>query len=384
MGRKGYRFMITQEKSKEELVLQMRTKRIKNKVKKVRKQKIAFVSLIAVVAVMSAVICSASATAISITEINEFDGVTKTKTVYTMKSGSVGEILSKENVTVGDNDKINVSVNDVIDDTDEIIITRGKEITIVADGVETSAVVTKADAHDALVEAGYIPGEADEISVENGEDLKDSDKVQLISVSSTVESVNEEIQNQVKYIDDPTIPEGETKVIEEGSMGTRQIKSNVLYRAGQEVSRELVSDTVVCEPVNRIIAVGKKKTSVPAMSASSGVYESQGTINGMSYSRKITMSATAYSTSPSENGGYTVSAMGNKLGFGIVAVDPSVIPLGSKVFVTSTDGSWTYGVASAEDTGGAIKGNKIDLCYDGTPSSVNQFGRRSCVVYVLN
>ena len=376
--------MITQEKNKEELVLKMRDERRKKKQKKVRRQKIGVVSMIMVIAIISAVICSASATAINITEINEFDGVKKTRTVYTMKRDSVGEVLSKENVTIGDNDRINVGVDDAVSDNDEIIITRGKEITIVADGVETSAVVTKADAHDALVEAGYIPGEADEISVENGEDLKDSSKVQLISVSSTVEAVNEEIQNEVLYIDDPTMPEGETKVIEEGSIGTRQIKSNVLYRSGEEVSRELVSDTVVTEPKNRVIAIGKKKSAVPAISRSGGVTESNGTINGMSYSRKITMSATAYSTSPSENGGYTVSAMGNKLGFGIVAVDPSVIPLGSKVFVTSTDGSWTYGVASAEDTGGAIKGNKIDLCYDGTPSSVNQFGRRSCVVYVLN
>jgi 3D (Asp-Asp-Asp) domain-containing protein len=75
--------------------------------------------------------------------------------------------------------------------------------------------------------------------------------------------------------------------------------------------------------------------------------------------------------------------MGNQLGYGIVAVDPSVIPLGSKVYVTSADGSWTYGVASAEDTGGAIKGNKIDLCYSGSSSDVNGFGRRSCVVYIL-
>ena len=93
------------------------------------------------------------------------------------------------------------------------------------------------------------------------------------------------------------------------------------------------------------------------------------------------MTATAYSTDPSENAGYTVSAMGNPLGYGIVAVDPNVIPLGSTVYVTAPDGSWVYGVASAEDTGGAIKGNKIDLCF---PYNNDAFGRRSCVVYVLD
>ncbi len=376
--------MITKEESKKEIILKMHSKREQKKKKKVRRQKFTVISLIASMAVVSAVICTQTAMAINITEINEFSGTTKTKTVYTMKKDSVGELLSKENVTLCDNDKINVCVDDVISGDKDIVITRGKEIVIVADGVETSAVVTKADVHDALVEAGYIPGETDEISVDSGGDLKDSSRVELVSVSSTVDTVNEEIQNTVQYIDDASMPEGETKVIEEGSVGTRQIKSNVLYRKGEEISREVVSDTVVAEPVNRVIAIGKKKTVSPVQASSGGVREENGTINGMSYSRKITMTATAYSTSPSENGGYTVSAMGNQLGFGIVAVDPSVIPLGSRVYVTSTDGSWTYGVASAEDTGGAIKGNKIDLCYEGSVSSVNQFGRRSCIVYVLD
>jgi 3D (Asp-Asp-Asp) domain-containing protein len=68
---------------------------------------------------------------------------------------------------------------------------------------------------------------------------------------------------------------------------------------------------------------------------------------------------------------------------GYVAVDPKVIPLGSKLYITTPSGNIVYGMAVAADTGGAIKGNKIDLYYN-TYSECVQFGRRTCTVYVLS
>lgn len=377
-------FMCTQEKR--EMILALREKRKRREQKKKRKFFASLTALTAAAAVTAGMVLTVSAKEVSITEIDEFSGTNETKTIYTIGNSSVGEILEKQDVVVNDTDKLNVDINSNIDDSSDIVITRGKEITIVANGVEQNAVVTKADAVDALVEAGHIPGESDEIKVDNGSDLKDSDKIELITVSDVQEVQNEDIENGVDYINDDTLDEGQTKVIDEGQTGRREIVSNVTYRSGEEASREIISDNVTVEARNKVIAVGTKKKAVPA-SANTGktsTVDENGTINGMSYSKKITMTATAYSTSPSENGGYAVSALGNPLGYGIVAVDPSVIPLGSKVYVAAADGSWTYGVASAEDTGGAIKGNKIDLCYEGSVGEVNQFGRRSCVVYVLN
>lgn len=378
--------MSTQEKSKEALLKEVHQKREKRRLGRKRRRLISLAAAITILVSTTGVVFSVSAKEINITEIDEFNGKNETKTVYAM-GGSVGEVLDRHELELDVTDRINVPVDTQITDDKDIIIKRGKEITIVADGIETNAVVTTTDARDALVEAGYIPSEMDEISVHNGDDLKDSDKIELISVSKTEDIVNETIEFGIDYVDDPNILEGETKVIEEGQNGTREIKSYVTYRAGEEVHREVLSESVTLEPKNKVIAVGTKKpeTKVTMPKAKSvSVSDTGGTINGMSYSKKITMTATAYSTSPSENGGYTVSALGNPLGFGIVAVDPSVIPLGSKVYITSTDGSWTYGIASAEDTGGAIKGNKIDLCYEGSTSEVNKFGRRNCIVYVLN
>lgn len=93
--------------------------------------------------------------------------------------------------------------------------------------------------------------------------------------------------------------------------------------------------------------------------------------------RVLDMIATAYTASPSENGGSTRSATGNSLIFGVVAVDPRVIPLGTKLYVEG------YGFAYACDTGGAIKGNRIDLLMPSRSAS-NQWGRRHVKVHVLS
>jgi 3D (Asp-Asp-Asp) domain-containing protein len=230
-----------------------------------------------------------------------------------------------------------------------------------------------------------LPQENDEITID-GANVATSDTIELVAVDSKEVEVTSSVDFDTEYVEDSTLEKGKTKVITEGEKGEKVSVQKVTYRDGEEISRETLSEDITSEPVTQVVAKGTKEAVKTVTSPSKGsVFSSDtgNTINGMKYTKKITMQATAYSTSPSENGGYTVSAMGNPLGHGIVAIDPSVVPLGSKVYVESTDGSWTYGIASAEDTGGAIKGNRIDLCYEGSVASVNTFGRRSCNVYIL-
>ena len=104
----------------------------------------------------------------------------------------------------------------------------------------------------------------------------------------------------------------------------------------------------------------------------------------LNYKYVIECNATAYDLSAEENGGYAgQTATGVPLDKGVIAVDPRVIPLGSRVYIEALDGSWTYGYAVAADTGGAIKGNRVDLCYRSRSECI-QFGRRKCRVYILN
>ena len=374
--------MTTEEKRKQLIIAGIEKRRKEKKLKKLRRRVSALVMVSVMVMTSVFAIYSAGAKEITVTEINEFNGTNKSTTIKT-RSNSVKEVLEQTGHSVGELDKLNVPMDSEVNDNDDIIIKRGKQITIKSDSGEYVANITKADTTDALVEAGYIPGEFDEVTT-NGNSLAESDTIEVVSVSTTQEKTESEIDYTTEYIEDSDLLKGETRVVSEGQTGVKSTTNKVTYKNGNEISREAISEDIITPAKNRVIAKGTKEATPSAVSSSSSKASDTGkTINGMKYSKKITMTATAYSTSPSENGGYTVSAMGNPLGFGIVAIDPSIVPLGSKVYVTSTDGSWTYGVASAEDTGGAIKGNRIDLCYSGSVSEVNKFGRRSCVVYIL-
>ncbi len=379
--------MTTQEQQRQELLRDFRERREKKRLAKQlarkRRRIAAAAVLVAVSVTTTGIVYHVSAKEISLTEINDFDGVYETKTIKTHTS-SVDKLLESEGISVSEADRLNVAPDAAVNDNDAIVLTRGKKIKIKTNQGEQFVNVTKADATDALVEAGYIPGERDEIT-QNG------DTIELVEVSYREETQKESIPFDTEYIDDYDLPEGETKVIFEGYEGIKEITSQVIYRDGVEFYREVIGEDITAEPGNKVIAKGAAKPSTPepakpvfkASAKSSSSDSTTGTINGRRYKKKINMTATAYSTAPSENGGYSVSAMGSPLDYGIVAVDPSVVPLGSTVYVTSADGSWTYGVASAEDTGGAIKGNTIDLCYSDKTSWMSGFGRRSCVVYIL-
>ena len=96
----------------------------------------------------------------------------------------------------------------------------------------------------------------------------------------------------------------------------------------------------------------------------------------LTYTSTMSVEATAYT-------GGGITATGTSARYGAIAVDPTVIPYGTKMYIVSDDGKWIYGVATAEDCGGAIKGHIIDLYFDDYSTCI-QFGRRNCTVYILD
>lgn len=105
------------------------------------------------------------------------------------------------------------------------------------------------------------------------------------------------------------------------------------------------------------------------------------------YSSTIKVKATAYSAAASENGKWgAVDYFGNPLKLGTIAVDPNVIPMGTKVLVTGHSHPHlpkNAFVATATDQGGAIKGNKIDIFIPGSPAKVREFGIQDITLYVI-
>lgn len=107
----------------------------------------------------------------------------------------------------------------------------------------------------------------------------------------------------------------------------------------------------------------------------------------LNYTKTIQVKASAYSAAASENGKWgAVDYFGNPLGLGTIAVDPKVIPMGTKVLVTGHSHSnlpKAAFIATASDQGGAIKGNRIDIFIPGSQQSVKQFGFQDITLYIL-
>jgi 3D (Asp-Asp-Asp) domain-containing protein len=158
---------------------------------------------------------------------------------------------------------------------------------------------------------------------------------------------------------------GTSKTVRAGINGEKLNIYKVYLKDDRETRRELVSQKVVRQPVPEIVAIGQR-----------GSLPSRGYFSGR---KTITMIATGYSAAPSENGGNRSgrSAIGLKVGHGVVAVDPKFIPLGTRLYIEG------YGYAVAADTGGSIKGNRIDLGHD-TQSKARQVGRRTVIVHILD
>ena len=235
--------------------------------------------------------------------------------------------------------------------------------------------------------------------------------VLTISRTFTVEETyTSAVAHNTVYCYDPSLEEGEEQVLTQGQDGQNQCTASVCYVDGKEVSRTVLSQTVISQPVDTLVAIGTKieeppvteppateppateppatepmETTPEAPSAPSAPVIGDGIITTpdgevLTYTGKLDVVATAYTnTDP----GCTIwTATGTLCRVGAIAVDPTVIPYGTRMYIVSNDGQYIYGIAVAEDCGGSIKGNRVDLYFD-TDAECWQFGIRSCTVYFL-
>lgn len=163
-----------------------------------------------------------------------------------------------------------------------------------------------------------------------------------------------------------TLRSGTSKTVRAGVNGEKVNTYKVTLKDEVEVKRQLLSTRVLRKPVPQIVAVGRGREL-----ASRGGYATG--------RRVVVMTATGYSPAPEENGGSRTgrTAIGLRIGHGVVAVDPRFIPLGTRLYIEG------YGYAVAADTGGAIKGNRIDLGHD-SRRSASRVGRRRVIVHILD
>ena len=225
-------------------------------------------------------------------------------------------------------------------------------------------------------------GELDYVEPALDKIVEKDDKVQVYRVEKTTDIVEEVVDYAIVTKKDASLEKGQEKIVQEGKEGLMEKTFEITKENGEEINRKQISEKKVKDAQDKIVSVGTKEIVQQASrgeNKSKNTSASQSSTATPSGGQEMVMEATAYTADC--NGCSGVTATGIDLrsnpGMKVIAVDPSIIPLGSKVWV---DG---YGIAIAGDTGGAIKGNRIDL-FMNTKEQAYRFGRKQIKIRVLN
>ena len=237
-------------------------------------------------------------------------------------------------------------------------------VSITSDGAERQVKTAQTTVGATLKDSGIEVGPLDKVTPATNERLSEGMKIVVVHVREAVEVVRQPIAFETVKTFTRGLGPGRVKVTTDGAPGEKLVRYLVRYEDGVRVGSKLVSAEVSKPATNKVVSIGYR-----------GHYTSRGAFR----SRKVMrMSASAYdpgprSCGPSANGR---TSCGLRAGYGVVAIDPSVIRMGTKLYVEG------YGYAIAGDRGRAIKGNRIDLGYD-TYREAIRFGRKSVIVHVL-
>ena len=287
----------------------------------------------------------------------------------TTTAQTVGELLSEQGIEIENEDIVSKNTDEELVAGETIKITRALTINFNINSEVKTVKTHKSTVGDVIAENSSILGEGYELKGASESARLYTNMTLNFSVpTDEIVTSTEKIAFETKYVDNADMMEGTEKVTQEGKSGVLEITKKQYYFDGKITKVEEISRKVVEDPVDTIIQVGTKKKEEPKPATSSNY------IDGLNYKKTITMKSTAYTANDAGCSGRT--ATGAKATKGIAAVDTSVIPFGTKLYIPG------YGIAVAADRGGAIKGNRIDLCYN-TLSEAYSWGRRNVTVYVL-
>lgn len=192
------------------------------------------------------------------------------------------------------------------------------------------------------------------------------------------------IPHERTYCNAPAVPQGTEAVLTEGRDGELLCTADVTYINGVEARRQVRSETVVRAPVTEVVGVGTgeepQAVDPRGMPVIADGYITLPTGEVLTYTDTATVRATAYTHT--DDGCDFITSTGTTVRWGTVAVDPRFIPYGTRMFIVASNGSYIYGLAMAEDCGGDIKGDRMDL-YMPTYEQCMEFGRRTCTLYFL-
>ena len=287
----------------------------------------------------------------------------------TSDADTVDTLLADAGIVLGSADVVSPTPSTPVTNGMTVVVRHAVPVVVDISGEPLALDVVGSTVADALVAAGLDP--ASGCAVEPSLDTSLAAGM-TISVSDVFVRVVEEYV-EVDYTtvveNDPSMAQGSRAIKRHGEPGTAVRVFRMVVTDGVEGPRTLSAEQVVAEPVDEVVAVGTNRSTSRVVASRAGA-GAEAPREG----RTLTVVTTAYS--PGDPGVSTRTATGARATYGVIAVDPSVIPLGTRVYIPG------YGNAIAADTGGAIKGAKIDLCFD-TRAEALAWGRRSVTITIL-
>ena len=323
-------------------------------------------------------------------------------------SNTVEDILAKADVELTKYDKVTPALDAEVDADTAISVEKAYEVTIF-DGLEEKQVwSTSTTVADFLKQHKITLSDLDRVEKDMDELILPGSEVKVVRVEKVTDVVEDSVKFAKETKKDSNLLKGSEKVVQKGEEGLVEKTYEVVKENGKEVKRELKGEKVLKEAKKQVVAVGTKTVvasvsrgtepkqkaaapapkkaaaapqpaAAPAKTTKTAAPAAPAQSSEPSSSREFYVSATAYTASCTGCSGITATGI-NLLAnphLKVIAVDPSVIPLGSKVWVEG------YGHAIAGDTGGAIKGNKIDI-FMPDRSAALAFGRKQVKIKILD
>lgn len=278
-------------------------------------------------------------------------------------SKTVEDALSEAGIKVNEYDKLSLDRKADLKSVKSLDILRAKSVNIVSDGKEETVYTTLNKVGELLDERKVAVNDDSLLITPREIEITDGLKIEIIKKVYEEISETEVVPFTTEKKANYNMDKGNTRVARNGADGEKQVTYRVLKHNGEIIEKEKISEKVTKNPISKLIEYGTVTASVSSRGDS------------LRYKKVIDCKATAYCLK-----GRTAS--GRYTERGVVAVDPRVIPLGSRLYIETPDGRFVYGHAVAADTGGSIKGNKVDL-YMETRSECLNFGVRNVKVYVL-
>ncbi|EGC1328770.1 DUF348 domain-containing protein [Listeria monocytogenes] len=300
------------------------------------------------------------------------------KDVWSTKA-NVADLLKDENITTRPQDVLNVALDTKLKNGLEVNINRAIQLSLQNGAKKDTVWTTKTKVSDLLAEKNIKLDQDDRVSPAKDSNLKEKMTVEVTYVNSKAEKKNEQVKFETVYKEDDSLNKGVEKVVQEGKNGKKVVEYKVTFENGKEKKRDVIKENVTSNKTDKVVVRGTKEkvvaTPVSNVSTSSATSSSSSSASSTpSGGKTYKMESTAYSGGGTTAYGINLSA---NPGLKVIAVDPRIIPLGSKVWVEG------YGEAIAGDTGGAIKGNIVDV-YFPNESQCYSWGRRMVTVKVLN